>query len=309
VLVNEIGQASTAADGRVDHRLDLLLGATQRHLGDPVQHRVLVPHPLELLDELVGDLLLRARVDLMHGLVEQLDEGVGDLALAQMQQRGRQDQPNRLIVAGEMAGRLDRSPCTPCGGDVRGDSGEQVGGQVDLADDLELSHLRDHDRETHVPRARLDRAQRVLTGLRITPVVGGRLGVHVDAGAQQRLERRQRERPHAARWVSVRQPVRGLRRDPAAEPMSLVDASRADEEERSRRQPQTAACVRDSGSSSKLTRQLCSETIAAPWFALDGAAASTRQSSSRREQPPGRPGARGAADHIGVRPRYARNPQ
>jgi hypothetical protein len=182
------GQALHAADDRVDHGLDLLLGAAQRHLGDPVQHRVLVPDPLELLDELVGDLLLRARVDLMHGLVEQLDERVGDLALAQMQQRGQQDQPHRLIVAGEMAGRLDRSPCTPCGDDVRGDPREQVGRQVDLADDLELSHFRDHRRETHVPRARLDCAQRVLTGLRLTLIIGGRLGVHVDAGAQQRLD-------------------------------------------------------------------------------------------------------------------------
>jgi hypothetical protein len=48
--------------------------------------------------------------------------------------------------------------------------------------------FRDHRREAHVPRARLDCAQRVLTGLRLALVVGGRLGVHVDAGAQQRLD-------------------------------------------------------------------------------------------------------------------------
>ena len=114
VLVDEIGQALHAADDRVDHGLDLLLGAAQRDLGDPVQHRVLVADPLELLDELVGDLLLGPGVDLVDGLVEQLDERVGDLTLAQMQERGEQDEADGLVVAREMtrATRPRRGPAT-----------------------------------------------------------------------------------------------------------------------------------------------------------------------------------------------------
>jgi hypothetical protein len=156
-----------------------------------VQHRVLVADALELLDELVGDLLLGPGVDLVNRLVEQLDEGVGDLTLAQMQQRGKQNETDGLFVAREMTRRLDRGACPPRSNDVRGDPGEQVRWQVDLADDLELSQLREHRRETHVPRARLDRAQRVVVGLRLRLTIrGDGLGVDVDAGAQQRLDAR-----------------------------------------------------------------------------------------------------------------------
>jgi hypothetical protein len=143
--------------------------------------------PLELLDQLVGDLLLGPAVDLVNGLVEQLHERVGDLALAQMQQRGEQHQPNRLIVASEMTGRLDRGPRPPRGDDVRGDPGEQVARQVDMANRLELAHLREHGRETDVARARLDRAQRVLVRLYLAVHRVG-LDVAVEACAQQRLD-------------------------------------------------------------------------------------------------------------------------
>lgn len=191
MLVDEIGQALHATDDGVDHRLDLLLGAAQRYLGDAVQHRVLVAHALELLDELVGDLLLGPGVDLVDRLVEQLDERVGDLTLAQMKERREQNEADRLVMAREMTGRLDRGTGPPRRDDVRGDPGEHVRRKVDLADDLELSHLREHRRETHVARARLDRAQRVLLGLGFgrSIRVGG-LHVDVHAGLQQRLDAR-----------------------------------------------------------------------------------------------------------------------
>ena len=108
-----------------------------------------------------------------------------------MQQRGQQDQAHRLIVAREMTGRLNRGPGPPRGDDVRGDPREQVRRQVDLADDPELSHFREHRRETHVPRARLDRAQRILVGLGLRLTIrGGGLHVDVDAGLEQRLDAR-----------------------------------------------------------------------------------------------------------------------
>jgi hypothetical protein len=61
--------------------------------------------------------------------------------------------------------------------------------------------------------------------------------------------------------------------------------------DRVRRRRQTSATARESRSTATRRQECCPGTIAALWFALDGAAASTRQGSSRRRQPPLRPGA------------------
>jgi len=119
------GTPDIAAARLVDHVLDLLVGARERDLGDAVQHRVLVAHAFVLLDYLLGDLLVGVGVDLVHRRVQQLHERVGDFPLTQVQQRGEQDQADRLVVAGEVAGRLDRGPRPPRRDDVRRDPVKQ----------------------------------------------------------------------------------------------------------------------------------------------------------------------------------------
>lgn len=162
VLVDEVGQALHAAGDRVDHVLDLPAGARERDLGDAVQHRVLVAHALELLDDLLGDLAVSVGVDLVHRRVQEFHDRVGDLALAQMQQRGEQDQADRLVVAGEVAGRLDRGPRPPRGDDVRGDPVKQPRWQADMADRVQLADLGQHRRQAHT---RTTRPRRVVVGL------------------------------------------------------------------------------------------------------------------------------------------------
>jgi len=123
-LTRSVRPLHAAGDG-VDHVLDLLVGVREGDLGDAVQHRVLVAHALVLLDDLLGDLLVRVGVDLVHRRVQQLHERVGDLPLTQVQQRGEQDQADRLVVAGEVAGRLDRGARPPRRDDVRRDPVKQ----------------------------------------------------------------------------------------------------------------------------------------------------------------------------------------
>jgi hypothetical protein len=72
----------------------------------PIQ-RLLVAHRLVLLRQGVVDLLLLPGIDLVDRGVEPPDQGAGDLPLPLVEQRGQQDERDRLVVAFEVAGRFD----------------------------------------------------------------------------------------------------------------------------------------------------------------------------------------------------------
>ncbi|WP_239149412.1 hypothetical protein [Streptomyces sp. SID12501] len=99
-LRNEVLQRLLSAGRREDHGADRAVGGAERGGGDLSEESGLAADLGELGDERLGHLLLRPRVDAVHGGVQQLHEGVGDLPLTLEQQRGEQDVPH---LGGEAA--------------------------------------------------------------------------------------------------------------------------------------------------------------------------------------------------------------
>ena len=118
-LVHELAQRLlTARDRRKHDAADGAVRRCQRRLGDAEEDVLLAVHALERVDELLGDLLLRARPDPMHGRDQQVHERVGDLSLALAQQRRHQRKAQRLGMRPQMRRRLDGRPGAPADDDV-----------------------------------------------------------------------------------------------------------------------------------------------------------------------------------------------
>jgi hypothetical protein len=87
-LVDELAQGLLAAGHRrVDDLADGVVGPIERGLGDREQQVLLAGDPFERVDQFLGDLPVRAGADPVHGRDQQLDQGVGDLPKAGVQQR------------------------------------------------------------------------------------------------------------------------------------------------------------------------------------------------------------------------------
>ncbi|MEA2231766.1 MAG: hypothetical protein QOD83_1582 [Solirubrobacteraceae bacterium] len=113
----------------------------ERGLGEAKKDGLLAAYATQIADQLTLDTVLRSGADAVHELDQQIDERVGDLRCARPAQRGQQRQPDRL-AGGTQIGWVQLRGARPPRGDLTlRRVGEQVGGQPDRADTLELLDL------------------------------------------------------------------------------------------------------------------------------------------------------------------------
>jgi hypothetical protein len=212
VLAEQVDQGLLAARGRVDHVADQAVGGLDGRCGDPEQDALLAGHPVEVGDELAGDLLLGPGIDPVHGRDEQVGQRVGDLPLPAVHQGRQQGQPDLLRMGPQVAGCLGRGAGPPGRQHLRRDSVEQIPGQPGRPDGGELGDLLPGGLQAHVARVGLDVGERlrpasILAWAGIVAGSGDERG-HALAG----LRRDPRGDPHGQRLLCL--PQRGAN-DPA----------------------------------------------------------------------------------------------
>ena len=109
--------------------------------GRSVQDGLLAADALEVVQQLLLDPVLGAGADVVHGLDQQLDEGVGDGAPAQVGVGGEPGQAGRLGVAAQLVGRLDGHALAARLQLGRAPIREQAVGQAEPADRAEPGQL------------------------------------------------------------------------------------------------------------------------------------------------------------------------
>lgn len=95
----------------------------------------------------------------MHGGNQQLDQRVGDLQFAPVNQRREQRQRQRLRVAAQMRRRFDCGPRPPLLEDLRYNIREQACRQIQGPDRLQLVDLGHHRLQAHIAWAGLGQDQ------------------------------------------------------------------------------------------------------------------------------------------------------
>ena len=109
--------------------------------GQIEQQALLAADALEVVQQLLLDLVFRTRANVVHGFDQQVDQGIGDGAPAQVGVGGQPDMAGRLGVAAQLMGRLDGDALAACLQLLLAPVGEQVGGQAELADCAEPGQL------------------------------------------------------------------------------------------------------------------------------------------------------------------------
>jgi hypothetical protein len=145
---------------RVDHRADGVVGAGDRGLGEAEQQRLLPGDLAELADQFLGDFPLGAGAEPVHGGDQQVRQGVGDLPLPLVYQRGQQGQRQRLRVAAQMRRGFHRGAGPPGGDYLRRDAGEHAVRQACRAHRVQLADLGERGLQADVAGHRLDQRQR-----------------------------------------------------------------------------------------------------------------------------------------------------
>jgi hypothetical protein len=189
-LGDQVRERLLPAGRRVDHLAHAGLGGAERGGGDLPEQPGLAADLGELGDERLGHLLLRPRVDAVHGGVRQLHQRVGDLPLPLEQQGGEQDVPHLGGEASQVAGRGRRRSGPPGAHDLDADPGERLLRDADGADLLELGDLLQQRVEADVARMGLDvrehRLHVVFVVLRGRLILGGAVAGQV--GEDQRVQ-------------------------------------------------------------------------------------------------------------------------
>ena len=175
VLGDQVAQRLLARH-RVDHGADGVVRAGDRGLGEPEQQRLLPGDLAELADQFLGDLPLGPGADPVHGRDQQVRQGVGDLPLPLVHQRGQQGQHQRLRVAAQVGRGLHRGAGPPGGDHLRRDAGEHAVRQAHRADRVQLADLGEHGFQAHAAGNRLDQRQRRWVAPSPSSSVGGRQG-------------------------------------------------------------------------------------------------------------------------------------
>jgi hypothetical protein len=175
-LAQQVDQRLHPAGRWVDHLADRVVGGIQCRLGDLEQDVLLARDPFELGDDLLDDLLLGPGVDPVHGGEQQVDQGVGELAFAAVQQGGEQGVLGRLRVGAQVAWGFDRGPGPPAGDDLGSDVDKQPGGQADRPDRLQLGDFFLGGLQAHVARVGLDGGEHLPPILAILGVLAALVG-------------------------------------------------------------------------------------------------------------------------------------
>ncbi len=117
--------------------------------GQIEQQALLAADTLKVVQRFLLDLVLRTGADVMHGLDipgrlrrwQQVDQGVGDGASAQVRIGGKPHVAGRLGVAAQLVGRFDADALAARVQLLLAPVGEQVGGQAELVDHAEPGQL------------------------------------------------------------------------------------------------------------------------------------------------------------------------
>lgn len=128
-------------DDRVEDAAHGLVGVLYGGFGHGEEQAFLSPDPLEVGDQLPLDPFLRVDVDLMYQPDEQLHQRVGDLRRARPAQHRQKGQAYRARVLAHPGRVLLGRPRPPSGEELLRGVGEQVVGQTDLPDALQLADL------------------------------------------------------------------------------------------------------------------------------------------------------------------------
>ena len=135
------GEQGVLADYRVDHLAHAVIRVGQRRLRHPEEDPGLAGHPAEVVEEFGLHPLLRLRANSVDGRDQQVDELIHDLLLAEPAERGQEGEAERLRVAAQLERLLHSGPVAKAlehGG--RGIA-EEVFGEGDGADHLELGDV------------------------------------------------------------------------------------------------------------------------------------------------------------------------
>ena len=153
-------------DHREQRPPDRLVRLLDRRRRQPEQDALLATDALEIVGQRPLHAPLRGRVDLVHQADQQVDERVGDLALATPAQRAKQRQPDRLRRRAQIRRIQPRRPRAPRIDELLRAAAEQAGGQLELAHGRELVDLAQQRLQADAPGIRLQLRQQSLPGQR-----------------------------------------------------------------------------------------------------------------------------------------------
>jgi len=149
VLGDQVAQRLLARH-RVHHGAHGVVGAGDRGLGEAEQQRLLPSDLAEFADQFLGDLPLGAGADAVHGRDQQVRQGVGDLPLSLVHQRGQQGQHQRPGMVAQVRRGFHRGAGPPGGDHPRRDIGKQDVRQLYGAHRVQLADLGEHRLQAHV---------------------------------------------------------------------------------------------------------------------------------------------------------------
>ena len=96
---------------------------------------------LEIVEQFALDLPLGVSADAMDGLDQKIDQAVGERPAAQMRESRKRRQPKRFGMPTQLVRGLDRDPLTIAFDLVRPRVSKEIGGQPELANQIELDQL------------------------------------------------------------------------------------------------------------------------------------------------------------------------
>lgn len=139
-LAHEVSKCALA-DDRVEGAAHGLIGMSEGSLSEREEDALLAAHPPEVRDQLTLDFALRLGVDLVDQADQEVDQAVGDLRRPRPAECGQQGQSNWLWAIPKIGRVHAGNPRAPGSDQLLRGVGEQLRGQAELLDLLELLDL------------------------------------------------------------------------------------------------------------------------------------------------------------------------
>ena len=139
-FLDQVAQGLFADDRKHDLAHDPI-GLVEGGPGELEQEVLLAGHALQVVEQFAVHPAFGTRADMVNGLDQEVDQVFGQLAAAEMHEGREPGEPRRFRVSAQLIGGLDRdAPSIPFQF-VGKHLVEQIGGQSDPADQLQLGQL------------------------------------------------------------------------------------------------------------------------------------------------------------------------